>query len=226
MDITVVSAECHYFVYTQNMDPEMNDFEFDRRFFCRDIPKELAAGSIPTLIVQSYYVHCDNYALRVRLNSKKTQVVMNAETDAMNVLDEYRDDFVDASVAIKGPSVGGTRYEAERQIDANIAAELIKRGGEAIIKNRFSAWIGEDGWDIDVFGGNNAPLVVAEAKRSRPVTNLIIPDFCVTEITDQERFSNDGLASKPFSTWCEDFERELNEQGPHFEQIYGRNRHE
>lgn len=204
----------------------MNDFEFDRRFFCRHMPEELDDGSIPTLIVQSYYVHADNYALRVRLTSRKTRVAMNADTDAMAVLDQYRDDFTDASVAIKGPSVGGTRYEAKRDIDANIAAELIKRGGEIIIKNRFSAWIGEDGWDIDVFGGSNAPLVVAEAKRSRPVTNLIIPDFCVTEITDQARFSNDGLASRPFGTWSEDFEHELAEQGPHFEQIYGRNRRE
>ncbi|WEV52754.1 hypothetical protein [Bifidobacterium sp. ESL0704] len=208
------------------MAPEMNDFEFDRRFFCRQMPEELDDGSAPTLIVQSYYVHSDNYALRVRLSSRKTRIEMNADTDAMAALDRYRDDFTEASVTVKGPSVGGTRYEAEREIDVNIAAELIKRGGEVIIKNRFAAWIGEDGWDIDVFGGSNAPLVVAEAKRSRPVTNLIIPDFCVTEITDQVRFSNDGLASRPFASWSGDFDRELAEQGPHFEQIYGRNRHE
>ncbi|WEV64291.1 hypothetical protein [Bifidobacterium sp. ESL0732] len=208
------------------MSPEMNDFEFDRRFFCRTMPTELDDGSAPTLIVQSYYVHSDNYALRVRLISRKIRIEMNGDTDAMAVLDQYRDSFTEASVTIKGPSVGGTRYEAEREIDANIAAELIKRGGQVIIKNRFAAWIGEDGWDIDVFGGSNAPLVVAEAKRSRPLTNLIIPDFCVTEITDQTRFSNDGLASRPFGTWSKDFDRELTEQGPHFEQIYGRNRHE
>lgn len=202
----------------------MNDFEFDRRFFCREIPD--VYDDTPTLIVQSYYVHADNYALRVRLVSRKTRIVMSADTDAHEVLDQHRDEFDEASVAIKGPSVGGTRYEASRPIDANIAAELIKRGGEIIIKNRFAAWIGEDGWDIDVFGGANAPLIIAEAKRSRPVTNLVIPDFCVTEITDQARFSNDGLAGRPFSTWSADFEHELAQTGPHFEQIYGHNRHE
>ena len=92
-------------------------------------------------------------------------------------------------------------HEVEREIDARIAAELIKRGGEVVIKNRYSVWIAEDGWSVDVFGGLNAPLIVAEAERSGPVTNLTIPKFCVTEITDQARFNNDGLAAKPFSTW-------------------------
>lgn len=35
--------------------------------------------------------------------------------------------------------------------------ELIKRGGHVTIKNRFTDWIDEDGWNIDVFGGTNAP---------------------------------------------------------------------
>ncbi len=78
---------------------------------------------------------------------------------------------------------------------------LEQRGGEVVIKNRYSVWIAEDGWSVDVFGGLNAPLIVAEAERSGPVTNLTIPKFCVTEITDQARFNNDGLAAKPFSTW-------------------------
>ncbi len=122
----------------------------------------------------------------------------NADTDPIAVLRQYRDRFTEAFVTVKGPSVGGTRYEAEREIDARIAAELVMRGGCPIIKNRFSAWIGEDGWSLDIFGGANAPLVVAEAERSGPVTNLQIPSFCVTRFPDQARFSNDGLASRPF----------------------------
>ena len=112
------------------------------------------------------------------------RIDMNADTDPIAVLRQYRERFTEAFVTVKGPSVGGTRYEAEREIDARIAAELVMRGGRPIIKNRFSAWIGEDGWSLDIFGGANAPLVVAEAERSGPVTNLQIPSFCVTEITE------------------------------------------
>ncbi|MBW3083237.1 hypothetical protein [Bifidobacterium phasiani] len=202
----------------------MDDFEYERRFFCREMPSQLDDGDAPTLIVQSYYVHSGNYALRVRLQTRAVREPMTVDTNPLDVLARHQDAFRQASVTVKGPSVGGTRYEAEREIDARIAAELVRRGGEVIVKNRFSAWIGEDGWSIDVFGGPNAPLVIAEAERSGPVTNLMIPSFCVTEVTDQPRFSNDGLAANPYSLWQDEFERELAEQGPRFEQIFGTNR--
>lgn len=51
------------------MDIAMNDFEYERRFFCRALPLELDDGE-PMLIVQSYYVHDGNYALRVRLQTR------------------------------------------------------------------------------------------------------------------------------------------------------------
>lgn len=53
---------------------------------------------------------------------------MTPDVNPVAVLDEYRDRFSEAYVTVKGPSVGGTRYEVEREIDTRIAAELIKRG--------------------------------------------------------------------------------------------------
>ena len=49
------------------MSEPTDDFEYERRFFCRELPAEYDDGDAPTLIIQSYYVHADNYALRVRL---------------------------------------------------------------------------------------------------------------------------------------------------------------
>ena len=62
------------------MDIAMNDFEYERRFFCRALPPELDDGE-PMLIVQSYYVHDGNYALRVRLQTHGVRIDMNADTD-------------------------------------------------------------------------------------------------------------------------------------------------
>lgn len=205
------------------MSDPVNDFEYERRFFCRELPSEYDDGDTPTLIIQSYYVHQDNYALRIRLTSRGINMPMTPDIVPVAVLNEYRDRFSNAYVTVKGPSVGGTRYEFEQEIDTRIAAELVKRGGEAIIKNRYSVWIAEDGWSVDVFGGANAPLIVAEAERSGPVTNLTIPKFCITEITDQARFNNDGLATRPFSEWADEFEAELAANGPQFQQLFGRN---
>ncbi|MCH4850376.1 hypothetical protein LF907_07140 [Bifidobacterium pseudolongum] len=200
-----------------------SDFQFARRFFCRELPDEFDDGDAPTLIVQSYFVHEDDYALRIRLQTRAVRVPMSAELDPKAVLERYRDDFREATLTVKGPSRGGTRYEAQRSIDSRVAAEIMLRGGDLIIKNRTSVWIGADGWNIDVFGGANVPLVIAEAERSTPVTNLIIPRFCITEITDQSRFSNDSLSWRPFSQWSSGFERELRETGPQFQQVFGTN---
>lgn len=205
------------------MREDMNDFEYERRFFCREFPDYLNDGDAPILIIQSYYVHADNFALRVRLQAHGLHVEMNEATDPLAVMARYRDAFTEAFVTVKGPAVGGTRYEAERDIDAGIAAELVARGGIPIIKNRYSAWIAEDGWDVDIFGAKNHPLVVAEAERSGPVTNLVIPRFCISEITDDARFSNDGLAEHPYAQWKDEFEMELATEGPKFMQNFGKN---
>jgi adenylate cyclase len=192
-------------------DPDRGyaDFEFERRFFVRDLPAELKDA--PALIVQSYFLADDGYALRVRVQAE----LLRAHTSEI--------DF--AAVTVKGPAVGGTRYEAERELDPRVGVELVRRGGAPIVKVRYAAWLGADGWSIDVFGGANHPLVVAECERSGPVTGLQIPDFCVTEITDDRRFSNESLAMEPYSAWAPSFAAELANEGPVFRQDFGPNTH-
>ncbi len=204
----------------------MNHFEYERRFYCTHIPQFVLDSENPTLIVQSYFVHEDNYALRIRLQAKNVRLEMSENIDPISVLARYRDSFTTAFLTAKGPSVGGTRYELENEIDPDVASELVFRGGTAIIKNRYNVWLGEDGWNIDVFGADNYPLKIAEVERHNPVTNLVIPSFCTTEITDQTRFSNDGLASKPFKSWADDYAAELEKVGPLFLDSFGPNRHE
>ena len=62
------------------MSEPTDDFEYERRFFCRELPAEYDDGDAPTLIIQSYYVHADNYALRVRLVSRKVHVARVSPT--------------------------------------------------------------------------------------------------------------------------------------------------
>ena len=90
-------------------------------------------------------------------------------------------------------------------------------------KTRHSVWLGDDGWVVDTFAGGNAPLVVAEVERGGPVTDLTIPDFCVTELTSDPRFSNDALAGAPYGTWAAAYEAELASVGPRFLQSLGHN---
>jgi CYTH domain-containing protein len=59
-------------------------------------------------------------------------------------------------------------------------------------------------WEVDVFKGSNAPLVIAEielpAKRY-PLDSHAWPDWVGEEVTGDPRFKNKNLALAPFTTW-------------------------
>jgi CYTH domain-containing protein len=204
-------------------DTGYGDFEFERRFFVRDRPAELLDEPDPVLIVQSYFLAQDGYALRLRAQAPGLRLDLGPDSDPVAVLDEVVDAVDFCAVTLKGPMNVGTRYEAEREIDPIVGVQMIRRGGHRVVKNRYSVWLGADGWVIDVFGGENSPLVIAECERAGPVTDLQIPAFCVTEVTDDPRFANDGLAKNPYRRWAESFADELARTGPRFLQDFGHN---
>lgn len=200
---------------------DQQDFEYERRFLVADFPEHLRDA--PTLIVQSYYLADAGYALRVRVQASGVEARLDADSDPVRILTEFRDALTMATVTVKGPAVGGTRYESERQVDPDVAAEVVRRGGIPMVKTRYAVWAGHDGWSIDVFGGTNHPLVVAECERSGPVTDLEIPAFCVTELTDDRRFSNESLASRPYGEWSTAYLAELATSGPSMRADFGTN---
>jgi CYTH domain-containing protein len=204
-------------------DTGYGDFEFERRFWVRERPAELLDEPEPVLIVQSYYLAQDGYALRLRVQASGLRLPLGPGSDPLAVLDEVGDRFEFCAVTLKGPMNVGTRYEAEREIDVTVGIEMIRRGGDRIVKNRYSVWLGADGWVVDVFGGANSPLVIAECERAGPVTDLQIPAFCETEVTDDARFANDGLARAPYGAWAATFERALAAEGPRFLTDFGHN---
>lgn len=202
------------------------DFEFERRFYLRGIPEQLAAQGAPAVIVQTYFLAVDGYGLRIRLQASAPRKRLNPLTRAEDALEIFEQDFDFCSLTAKGPYVGGTRYEAEKELDLALGLQMCRRGGTTIAKSRYSIWLGEDGWVVDEFAGNNRPLVIAECERGGPVVDLAIPSFCLSEVTADGRFSNDALVRAPFNTWQDQFEAELAERGPVFLTEFGTNRFE
>ena len=199
------------------------DFEFERKFFVRELGSSVLSEPDPVLIVQSYFLAADGYALRVRLQAPADAVPLPQDSDEENVLAALADQVTFCALTAKGPYVGGTRYEAERELDPSVGLGMVRRGGQKVIKHRHSVWLGTDGWVLDSFLGANAPLIVAECERDGPVTDLVIPDFCVTEVTDDPRFANDFLARHPYQQWARTFESELAASGPRFLREFGHN---
>ena len=198
------------------------DFEFERKFVLRELPALAASDPSPVLIVQAYLFAADGYAVRIRVQGPAPADLERTPTDLVEALG---DESIGTMTA-KGPAAGGTRYEAERELDPMVAGQIVRRADHVVAKIRYAVWLGEDGWVIDRFLGDNAPLVLAEVERGGPVVDLVIPDFCVTEVSEDDRFRNEYLANHPFGTWADTYRRELAVDGPNFVKTLGHNRFE
>ncbi|WBP94401.1 hypothetical protein O6072_16145 [Mycolicibacterium neoaurum] len=198
---------------------EFGDFEFERKFYVEQLPAVAALDPRPALIVQAYLFAADGYAVRIRLQGSAPE---NLDATPAELIDALGDDAIGTMTA-KGPAAGGTRYEAERNLDPMVAGQIVARAEHVIAKVRYSAWLGEDGWVIDRFLGRNAPLLLAEVERNAPVVDLTIPAFCATEVSEDDRFRNEYLAHRPFGGWATAYRDELARVGPRFVDTLGHN---
>ena len=112
---------------------------------------------------------------------------------------------VRAFVTIKGaPSdSGASRAEYEYEIPVPDAEELLDRLAlrPLVEKTRYRVTVGRLVWEIDVFAGDNAGLVVAEVELPSEATALILPDWVGEEVTGDPRYYNASLVSLPFRNW-------------------------
>ncbi|MGW0161484.1 hypothetical protein ACWDUN_19460 [Mycobacterium sp. NPDC003323] len=200
-------------------ESEFGDFEFERKFYVRELPAVAALDPRPMLIVQAYLFAADGYAVRIRVQGPAPE---DLDSPPAALIEALGDDAIGTMTA-KGPAAGGTRYEAERDLDPLVAGQIVARADHVIAKVRYSAWLGEDGWVIDRFLGRNAPLLLAEVERNAPVVDLAIPAFCATEVSEDDRFRNEYLAHQPFGGWAEGYRDELDRHGPRFVDTLGHN---
>ncbi len=205
------------------MDSLGHDFEFERRFFVAEMPEQFLTDVTPDLIVQTYFLASQGYGLRIRLQATSLNKPVPESIEGKEAVELFADDFDLCILAAKGPYTGGTRYEAERVLDVNVGTQMSLLGGSTITKLRYGVWLGQDGWVIDRFLGPNEPLIVAECERTSPVVNLEIPSFCVEEVTEDHRFSNDALTVEPFSKWSDLYHRSLQMNAPRFVTDFGVN---
>lgn len=161
--------------YVGHMTEAPEDFEYERRFFVRDLPRAILGEEPPAVIVQTYFLAQDGYGLRLRLQASAPRQRLDPASRADDALAQFAGEFDLCVLTAKGPYVGGTRYEAERELDIGMGIEMSKRGGATIAKSRYSVWLDEDGWVIDEFAGANRPLIIAECERGGPVVDLRNP---------------------------------------------------
>ena len=153
--------------------------EIERKFLVADISAGAAWRQVPGV------VYCQGY-----LNRDKERTV------------RVRIAGIAAYLTIKGASVGATRAEFEYAIPLlDAEALLLLCEGPLIEKTRYVLQHAGTTWEVDVFAGDNAGLVVAEVELRSETQAFEKPDWLGLEVTHEARYFNSNLATHPFSRW-------------------------
>lgn len=153
-------------------------FEIERKYLVAD-PSIVERAALPSSEMRQAYLATGTVSIRVRIAKER------------------------ARLTVKGPAHGIRRAEFEYEIPLGDAEEMMAslRQGVIIEKTRYE--LAEDGllWEIDVFGGANAPLVVAEVELDDEDIEVAKPAWVGEEVSEDPRFTNASLALNPFGTW-------------------------
>lgn len=95
-----------------------------------------------------------------------------------------------------------SRHEYEYLIPLDDARELLKNfAGPLVEKTRYKELHDGKCWEIDVFAGDNAGLIVAELELDSETASFERPDWLGAEVTADDRYLNTSLAVKPYKLW-------------------------
>lgn len=109
----------------------------------------------------------------------------------------------DATLNIKGMTVGLQRSEHEYPLPLADAVELLERLCERplIEKTRHLLTYGGKRWEIDEFHGDNAGLIVAEVELDSPEEAIELPGWVGRDVSHEERYYNVCLIHYPYNQW-------------------------
>lgn len=124
------------------------------------------------------------------------------DAGAMNVSVRVRIQGDEAFLNMKSRELGTTRQEFDYAIPPDDARALLALAvGGRIEKRRHYVAVGGRTFEVDEFLGENAGLVVAELELEDANAAFERPDWLGEEVTDQARYYNLALASRPYARW-------------------------
>jgi adenylate cyclase len=158
--------------------------EIERKFLvCDESWREAVAAE--SRIVQGYLAHSDTVTVRVRVSGEQ------------------------GTLTLKGASSGISRSEFEYPVPVDDALRMLDEfaSGPVIDKVRHLIPVGSHTWELDVFAGDNAGLVMAEIELASADELFDLPGWAGVEVSDDARFFNVNLASSPFQEWANEAPR-------------------
>lgn len=106
-------------------------------------------------------------------------------------------------ITVKGRTVGATRLEFEYPVPLADAQHMLKQlcEGTSIDKVRYCIAHQGHTWELDVFGGSNSGLIVAEVELKSENETVALPAWVSQEVTADTRYYNSNLLRNPYQTW-------------------------
>lgn len=147
-------------------------------------------------IERKFLVKSDDWRAHVQRSKRIVQAYL-AISEQMSVRVRVVDER-DATLTIKSRGASTGRLEFEYQLPLDDARTLLElRVGSLLTKVRHIVQINELTWEIDVFSGENAGLVLAEVELQSAAQAVTIPSWIGDEVSHDERYTNGSLALRP-----------------------------
>jgi adenylate cyclase len=106
-----------------------------------------------------------------------------------------------AFLTVKGATTGLSRPEYEYEIPLGDAEGLLQLCGSRLEKTRYVVECRGLTWEVDVFEGANAGLVMAEVELVSEEQEIVLPAWAGKEVSCDERYYNGYLSRHPFKYW-------------------------
>ncbi len=144
--------------------------EIERKFLVNESLWAQLSKPTPKRIQQAYLSNDSNCTVRVRTKGTK------------------------GFLTIKGKSVGISRSEYEYEIPLEEAEKMIAEFcAKVLSKDRYEIQVGKHVWEVDVFHGKLAPLIVAEIELGSEDEIFDLPDWVGKEVSDDVEYFNSRL---------------------------------
>lgn len=157
---------------------------------------------MPREIERKFVVTSDGWRRGADQGRRLRQAYL-AETDRA-VVRVRIEDGARSVLTIKSAESGISRHEFEfplKVADAEVLIALCE--GSVLDKTRFHAPHAGRTWEVDVYSGDNAGLVIAEIELQSEEEAVELPPWLGREVTASARYYAARLARRPYAAWSD-----------------------
>ena len=190
--------------------------EIEYRFFIPDFSKLPALGK-GSKMIQCYLPKWKVEVVNGNLSFENKILKSDLQKEAVDEFEKIIEDggtiaprirLVNgrAFVTVKGPMENYARMEWEWEVLEDSVKDLVMSYRfPFVLKTRYEIPAQDDlCWEVDVFEGDNAGLVLAELEVPASDYSFSRPEWVGEDVTNDDRFGNGSLARDPWCDWADE----------------------